>query len=177
MVSLHVGPKNQGRSLVWEMRSEHSHVNWVCDGVVVHQEKLPVPPQSASLALFLNANGLETDLTTMRLRQTSERFARYDTATRAVGAELEQHTEVCIAQLIENSAGDEQKLASLMFFGGLVTLPVLPMSLGLFYLGYSFYRRGGKKAEAVLRGALEQLEALPQIWNRVHSRSSDNAVQ
>lgn len=164
LVSLHVGPKNQGRSLSWESRTAHSYVNWICDGIVVHQEKLPLPRRMASLGFFLNADGLETDLTTMGLRQTPERFARYESATRTVGEVLEHHTEVCIAQLVERSVQDELKVASLMFFGGLVTLPILPMSLGLFYLGYSFYRRGGKKAETVVLKALDELKTLPEAW-------------
>lgn len=72
----------------WEFRRERSRLIWVQDGVVLEETPILRAPCAISMAVFVSADGLETDLTTLKLSQSEERKRRQAQAFRVLAMEL-----------------------------------------------------------------------------------------
>ena len=113
-------------------RKEHPTIYWVQDGVVVQKERIWNGSSHCSLAIFVNAEGLRTDLTTIRLARTEERDRRRLAAVRAVREHLEQSQdmELAIARMTKNSRRSSTALGILSLTVGVVaSASVLPLSV------------------------------------------------
>lgn len=72
---------------VFEPAQRHSQLIWVSDGVVVERENLPFKT-SVGVGIVLSANGLETDLTGLRPRESEQKIARKRTILTLAAREL-----------------------------------------------------------------------------------------
>ena len=53
-------------------------IHWICDGVVVQCDTFLLPTHLVKLVIFLNADGLQTDITGMLLKETDEKTERWE---------------------------------------------------------------------------------------------------
>lgn len=64
--------KTQGR-----LEERIHEVHWVCEGVIVQTEVFPFPTRVLKLTVFMNAEGLQTDITGMLLQESEAKSARW----------------------------------------------------------------------------------------------------
>ena len=93
-----------------DLQSEaKSHVRWVRDGVLVESERLDVETSHLSIEVFVNAEGLATDLSGFSLRRDENfkqrRTAALESAAEQLELELELKRDICAE---EPSADDDQ---------------------------------------------------------------------
>ncbi len=91
MLTAHLKLVSRGRSSYWEPALGESSAFWVQDGAVVDSENLRLGPSSCTIALFVSAQNLPTDLTGMKLarshlREERLRVARSREASFAAGS-------------------------------------------------------------------------------------------
>ena len=110
-----------------------STLNWVRDGVIVGREALSVSQLSCAAGLFLNADGLEADLTGFGLIRSEELQRRQLAACRAV-LPLIRETSVSLDVYVRSVLNRAYLLGGLMFLGGLAMSVVNPIS-GFFIAG------------------------------------------
>ncbi len=88
LLTAHLKLKNSGKSVSWEDTEDHSVLYWVQDGVVVDQENLFDGKTHCSVACFLNATELPTDLTGLHLTESPERSRRAQAARQCLAESL-----------------------------------------------------------------------------------------
>lgn len=64
------------RGMRWEFRRERSRLIWVQDGVVLEETPILRAPCAVSAAVFVSAEGLDTDLTTLKLSRSKAQGQR-----------------------------------------------------------------------------------------------------
>lgn len=52
-------------------------IHWVCEGVIVQTEVFPFPTRALKLTVFMNAEGLQTDITGMLLHESEAKAERW----------------------------------------------------------------------------------------------------
>lgn len=77
--------KSQFEMLQEEYRAE---IHWVCDGVIVQSEKIPTKTINVSVSVYVNAAGLNTDLTSFHLVESPEFVERRAAVFEALAVEL-----------------------------------------------------------------------------------------
>lgn len=85
------------RSIKWSIQRQNSTLNWVLDGAIIKTSSLLKQNQHASLEVFVSAQGLETDLSTLNLSENSDYSDRLGDAYKALytaTAELESLTTI-----------------------------------------------------------------------------------
>lgn len=82
MLTAHLKLVSQGRSSSWQSSMGESGLIWVQDGAVVDREHLRLGPSSCSVAIFVSAQDLPTDLTGMKLAGSDARKKRVSQACR-----------------------------------------------------------------------------------------------
>lgn len=146
ILTAHLEWSRSGDAYRWEERPTLPRVYWVQDGVVVDQQPITNRYVSCSCAVFLNADGLNTDLTSFHLADSEERTSRVRAATRAVLSSLGQ------LPLLEN--GFEESITSHrrrtriwgggLFVLGVATLWALPVAgVGMLATSGAFYGLAG----------------------------------
>lgn len=107
----------------WRTEETRSTCYWVRDGVVVDTEKVGAA-STLSLAIFLSAQGLESDLTTLHLRDGSDRAVRLEQALQQI-----PHREMEILRgdsfyLVGLDRSKERRRSGgVLIMGGLIALP------------------------------------------------------
>lgn len=59
------------------LEQTNHEIHWVCDGVVVQREAFLLPTYLLKLVVFLNAEGLQTDITGLLLKDSEEKIQRW----------------------------------------------------------------------------------------------------
>lgn len=72
------------------LEQTHHEIHWVCDGVVVQCDTFLLPTHLLRLIVFLNAEGLQTDITGMLLRDSEAKNERWGLHFELLKQELEQ---------------------------------------------------------------------------------------
>lgn len=91
-LSYHYALKHDARGVIEFKRSHaRSQVHWVRDGVVCYVQPLLCPASSVRLELFISAQGLESDLTGLAVKSSSESVLRLTHCLKAA-IELLSHT-------------------------------------------------------------------------------------
>lgn len=139
-------------------REELSHpsvCHWVKDGVVVDQQRLAVPEGPHSVAMFLSAQGLAADLTTLHLRDSEERTRRLEQAAKSVGTGLTEIQGGFFAPWVKAGAAQGRLLGGLAVVG---SLGFLPVSLGGAAAGVASSLLGLRHHQARTQQFQERLE-------------------
>lgn len=76
LLAAHTKRVKSGKSYRWIDCDEHSLCKWIQDGVVIQAEELHSQQESGSMGIFLNADDLQTDLTTFSLLSTTQKSDR-----------------------------------------------------------------------------------------------------
>ncbi|MCA9776776.1 MAG: hypothetical protein KC800_08675 [Candidatus Eremiobacteraeota bacterium] len=162
LVSAHLERVQQGKTAVWKEREDCSHCNWVADGVVVQTQTLGPEASFCSAGWFLSADGLETDLTTLSLRDTPERNRRFQLSRQLVGEGLQNLTAMDPSKIseLERKSTVKGAVVFLVLGAGLTFLSpvhgVACMGMGAFGLYAS--TNAGKQRERLLRDGLGVLQ-------------------
>ena len=83
------GPE-PGRHVLGKGGPEDHEIHWLGDGVVVQRESFPCSTRLLKLTLFLNADGLKTDITGFSLNESKKKTARWLDHLSLFKAELEK---------------------------------------------------------------------------------------
>jgi hypothetical protein len=89
LLTAHLEWAKHNNKYQWNTNLEFSMAYWVRDGVVVDQEHLTGFPSHCSVAVFLQADGLPSDLTSFHLARCQEREDRLKTAKEIVANNLD----------------------------------------------------------------------------------------
>lgn len=154
----------------FEPRSEKSVCYWVQDGAVVDSTQIPLVRSCCSVALFINADSLQTDLTSLKLANRSETQARFTQACQAASLALRSLRSESLDVMVTKA----QKTSKLV--GGLFILAGIGLSFAVPFYGVSFIGAGaagiweGGKARGKWAAEFERdLKALSADWNRKYS--------
>lgn len=129
MVSAHAMKATTGKRTTWETTTERSRCFWVLDGVVLQIELLELVRRCCSVALFVNAEGLQTDLSGFNLSVGPEKTARFEAVTREAFEPLLALNTAPFKELI-----DQASLKSRVV-GGVLTLLGISLSFAAFGTG------------------------------------------
>lgn len=161
LLSLHLERVKSGKTYTWEERDSLSHCSWVTDGVVVQIEAANTGATLCSVGWFVAGEGLETDLTSLYLRESGEKKRRYHTSLTLVSQALQKLVTSDFSKISQISQKNARTggTISLVLGAGLVFLS--PMH-GLFFLGMgalTFWSSGdaGKDREDSLYRGVERL--------------------
>ena len=84
LLTAHLRLEGSGKNARWTAFGGRSVLYWAQDGAVVDEQYLLEPGTKCSVACFLNATELATDLTTFHLAQSQERTRRAETARQSI---------------------------------------------------------------------------------------------
>lgn len=144
---------------------QSSVLYWVADGVVVDVDRFDNSEGHCSVATFVDASDLDTDLTSFRLAQTLEKKRRLEAAKGLVVEELEGALDA--ESTLSDIAGGVQTRAYLLagglFAAGALTFLGSPLhGGGVMLVAFTtgvFGRRSAKKELEKLRSALRELKS------------------
>ena len=157
-----------GDGYAWQMEVGPSTIYWALDGALVGEEPLTSKKSWCSVALFLSAEGLKTDVSSLALRESTEKKERIAKATeileQALG-EIEASQELATMLSAGSQAG--KVLGGSLVVTGVATIWAAPM-LGMSFLaagGAAWYARGGgaERARLVRKSLGELREALAPL--------------
>ncbi len=163
LVSYHAEKKLQeDRSTRWVDLNQTSVCYWVQDGVCVDQEKFPVPSAPISVAAFISASGIDTDLTSLRLQQTQERSDRLEEARQRIKADIQDVKLDSVRKASMRGNAGSWVGGALLLMGGVACMAVAPPAAALVSLG------GG----LVLKGAHNEAERFRDylVWRMGQAR-------
>jgi len=83
--------------------NQNSRILWLNDGVIVHRESLPVTARPIALGIIVSSEGLETDISGMVPRETSEYFRRRKLALQQMHRHLEKLIDKLGRELVTTS--------------------------------------------------------------------------
>ncbi len=83
-----VGSEQAPRGQYWRTTGQKSRLHWVLDGAVVCKEPLSTLDLGCSVAVFLSAEGLQTDLSGFALVESEAKRERIKSAVRQVAEQL-----------------------------------------------------------------------------------------
>lgn len=151
-----------GKNSELVIQAKNSRCNWVMDGVVVHRENFLKESTRVSVGVFLSAEGLETDLTTLNLRQSEARTGRYKAAISAMLEPLNEQQQFDLSYVLEQEKGKDRAEAMSLAFGALVLPP-----LGLFMVKdiRDQFRNAGEQGRQVIEEVLSGQGELAEKWS------------
>ena len=134
LLTHHLVTEGTGKNRRCSPKSGKSLVYWVQDGVVVQTESLIEAETRLTVGCFVNAEGLESDMTTLHLRETPKKQERKAVVHRAVVRALEHMTVLTesmqeLAETARNRASWSQRVFYLAGFGAFWVSPVAGLLL------------------------------------------------
>lgn len=136
-----------GQATKWRDRQEASKVYWVLDGAVIDEDLLDTVGTTTSLAAFLSAEGLATDLSSFALTDQEEKRRRLVLARQVLGESLDRL--ITLEQVLTEKA-QSSTLTGRIAAGGILTLGIatlwtLPIAgLGIMGVGGGLLAQAGK---------------------------------
>jgi hypothetical protein len=154
----------------WRLAEADSRCYWIQDGVVVQRERVNSRLGGVSAALFLSADDLENDLTSLHLRQSPEKDRRFREATDLAALPIRALAKLSLEDITSHNRKRYQKLGNGVLvlalglgwtFGWGVVAPV-SMLMGLF----GFMARFAQRAEQsqLMTDLLDSLHAFDRSW-------------
>ena len=177
LITAHREWVKKGDSHTWQERSELPKVYWVQDGVIVDEQLLGPEYLSCTAAVFLNAEGLETDLTSFHLTNSPERAERVRKAKVSLIESLRELTclEKGFAQSIALQRTKTRLSGGGLFLLGVATFWVNPwVGAGMVAAGGAAYGFAGSTQEArveELKQAIGKLESSIKLGLRDDMRA------
>lgn len=104
---------------------------WLQDGVVVDQQKLAVSEGTHTVAMWLSAEGLDNDLTTLRLRESADREERLRTAVPHLTKPLSKCQGDFFEPAVQGGAFKGRAIGGLVFLGSLSLAPLTLIGAGV----------------------------------------------
>lgn len=149
LLNIHIrlggGPKNR----YWEESSGPSTAFWVLDGGILAQNRLLSERTTCSVACFLNAEGLETDLTTLDLRDSAERAQRLSLAKQALYPALLPLESITFDEMVRRGVMISRFAGGSFMALGLFSLyATVPVGLILGAVGGGLYYFAGTRERA-----------------------------
>ncbi len=167
LLTAHLRNRGSGKNERWEDTEGQSVLYWVQDGVVVDQENLFDGKTHCSVACFLNATELTTDLTGLHLAESPERIRRAQIARQSLAESLGEHGQ--LSQSLKDweaeSKQNSQFAGKFIGLAGVGTLLVEP-TFGFFVIicgALTAYFAGtteSQRAQRVRTGVEELQQAL-----------------
>lgn len=163
LVSAHVEPVSGGRGRVsWEPRDGRSNCNWVADGVVVESVTAEADPTPCSVGWFISADGLETDLTGLTLRDSPEKQIRLQLSKTLVNKALGELEDSKLTTLpLPETRLPKKTALGLIAAGAGVAMLLSPfygfLCMGVGWLGLEKDGGGERKLETHLKEGIEKL--------------------
>lgn len=119
----------QGKSRKLQPAQQSSQICWVLDGTVVETEELAAGRCHCSAVIFVNAEGLSTDLTSFRLKRSPERTRRRQEAVAALADRLGTVDELQanLDEVVSGIRTGGRWLGGVFFCIGLVALTASPL--------------------------------------------------
>lgn len=164
LVTAHFGLYQKGKSQIWKCVPKPSMLFWLQDGVVIASEQI-LHETEVSVAVFVSAQGLATDLGGFALGESKNREQRRIDALRAAQAQIANLQPVSLQELIEGNAQDQKTAGTALVVGGLLLLKLSPIhSLGLMAAGAASRISAGKKEQAVEEQLNQSIDKLKEKW-------------
>lgn len=158
LLSAHFGRNDAG---MLETDRQRCLLYWVRDGVVAARDELPHPSDCVSLALFVSAAGLGTDLSGFGLLESLAKAERTQAALQGVALDLRRLPQLSLATMVARAKRAGLTALGLFLLGGAtlaVLSPFLAFFMGgtglLFNLGQGYHE---SKLESELQAAQERL--------------------
>lgn len=161
LVSAHLEKVQQGKSSVWKERESCSHCNWVADGVVVQAEATETEPSFCSAGWFVSADGLEVDLTSLYLRDSTEKDRRFEASKALVSEGLQELAGMDLSKISAIESKNTKSGAAIFMVLGAGLSFLSPLHgvacLGMGVFGFFASFNAGKERERMLVLGLEDL--------------------
>ena len=134
LISVHMHRVKRSNNYQWEATPGPSKCYWLADGVLVDAEVYDFAHTVCSAGIFLSADGLETDLTSLRLLESSERKNRKKKGGQAVLTMLESVIFPSLDSFVAEGRKQAQRGGALFAVVGVATMWVNPV-YGVGFLG------------------------------------------
>lgn len=118
---------SKGKSSVWEQRFGPSLAYWILDGAVVGEQHFWGGDTHCSLGCFLSAEGLETDLTTLRIVKSEQRDERLRLAQIALREALQSVDKGSFEELVRTGTFKQRILGGLVMAAGVGAMFFSPL--------------------------------------------------
>jgi hypothetical protein len=168
IVSAHIEFRQIGKSSRWEERSGLSRIYWVKDGVVVQSQDLH-ERRLCSVGVFLSADGLQTDLSGLKLTESKERKRRVQVARRMLKEPLQSASEWCCRSGVKAADNAQRVLGAVLIgFGTLggafsfIKPLMLIKSVGFLATGIYSWNKGDAHFRSLVEDIEEALRELPR---------------
>lgn len=152
---------SRGKSSSWEPRLGPSLFYWVLDGAVVGEQEMWLADTHCSLACFVSAEGLGTDLTTLRLTESAQRDERVRQARTALHRALQSVEHGDFEHMVRSGTFKQRLLGGCIMAVGIGFMFVSPLhGLGATAAGAFTYGTAGsteKSRVELARGGLRDL--------------------
>lgn len=142
---------------------------WVSDGVIVDERALEAPAAACSVAVFLSASGLRTDLSGLALAQSQEADQRLSAACRALSSQLEVLDLQNLVDTAEQGKRNSEVVGSLFLLAGVGLCFVSPI-FGLCLMGAGVVSgiEGGESRVRWTKHFEQALKELAKGWRAAY---------
>lgn len=171
LVSVNAVLRNQGenQAYLWELRQRSSRCFWIQDGVAVQRQSFPIEACSVSVACFLNADGLENDLSGFYLADERIRNVRLLEAGELLVDTLKTISRVSSGEIREHNKSRYQKIGNTTLIVGIGLLGfgnILAGAVGAILGTFGIFARFAERAEErkLLRDLGIDLNRFTQEW-------------
>lgn len=153
----------------FEARPERSLCYWIQDGAVVDSTRLRLVDSRCSVALFLNADELKTDLSSLKLAESEQTKERFTFACRSASAALVSLSLENLEVMVEKA----RKTSKVV--GGLFILAGIGLTFASPYYGISFIGAGaaglmdgGRARKSWAAEFTDDLKKLTSDWQKAY---------
>jgi hypothetical protein len=165
MLAAHASKALSRRYSKWETRKAPSVCYWVRDGVVVDSDIIDVPNSACSVALFLDADDLRTDISGLALVADTAKASRLVKGSRLVKSRLSKVADTVFKPVV-SEAGKQGKIVGgallLLGTGLLFASPV--HGFACMGAGVLTMQTGGKEEKELVVTYSEDLRSLADAW-------------
>lgn len=169
MVTAHAMRAKSGRRTTWETHSGRCLVYWIRHGIVLRAEPLSIPARCCSIALFLNAQGLKTDLSGLLLQRDDQAVERLRVALKA-GDRALQSLDMTILDILVDSVRKRKKVVAgaMAVVGGGLLMATSQIQFGALIIagGMTAYNAGNEEKQ-LIEEYREALLGLRLDWRRL----------
>ena len=150
----------------WVNSRGPSSISWVLDGAVVDRDPLVDRMLHISVGCFVSAEGLETDLTTLKLIDSPEKRRRIENSKVSLRTALKQLEKERFEETFEAGAATPKAIGGVLMVAGVGLLWVAPwVGIGVVALGGarwgSAVLKSGSQAQTVRQGLRDLISKLP----------------
>jgi hypothetical protein len=180
LVSVHAvldSDVENGSVKFWSLRHRSSKCFWVQDGVAVQSQNFDVPTNPCALACFLNADGMDNDLTGFYLANEEERARRVE----LVGVELLETVrslnKVSKNEVRKHNESRYRKLGNATLLLGVGIGHFITWGIGAILVSFGLFSRFAERAEErkLLGGLAVDLGIFQTRWEESYGRPKDKS--